>query len=128
MILGQVFQALPAWQRLSSLKMTPFMAYQMLKYFKLVAAEYDIVEKQRVALIRKLTNTVEGQNAEIKPDTPEFVEYIKLFNEVLIVDCDLKKCSMTMNDVMGAIYDERENALSVQELVVLEPFFSESVE
>ena len=51
MKLGEVFGAMNSWRALAAVKMQPQMAYRVLKYVKLVSAEYEIIEKQRVALI-----------------------------------------------------------------------------
>jgi len=123
MKLGQVFQAVEAWRNLAALKMKPQMAYQILKYVRLVLAEYEIAEKQRVALIHELTETRDGEDARIETGTPEFAEYIRRFSEVMETECDLAKCEIALSQVMASIAEGEK--LSMAELEALEPFFAE---
>jgi len=125
MKLGNIYQSIQAWQILSALKMEPQTAYRVLKYSKLVSAEYDIAEKQRVALIREITGTADGVDATIEPDTPEFTDYVTRFNEILATESDLPLYNGSLFDVLAAIGKNQENELSVQDLGKLEPFFSQ---
>jgi len=125
MKLGDVFQAASSWQALTALKMAPAVAYKLLKYAKLVSAEHDIAERHRVLLIHELTKTKEGENANIQPGTPEFVDYVDLFGAILELECDLAPCSLKMDEVLAAISAEQVNVLSVRDLGTLEPFFAE---
>ena len=124
MKLGEVFQSMQAWQALTTMKMSPAMAYSLLKYAKLVSAEYDIAEKQRVALIHELTNTVEGQDARIEPGTKESKDYVDLFSAILELECDLVPCWLKFEDVLEAINEEQASVLSARDLGLLEPFFA----
>ena len=65
-LLGQIFQSIAAWQRLSGINMKPKLAYAILKYTKLVGDEHAVAEKQRIALIHELTNTSDGEDANIE--------------------------------------------------------------
>jgi len=123
MILGEVFQAMNSWRALAAVKMQPQMAYRVLKYVKLLSQEWEIIEKQRVALIREIAGVAEGQDAKIEPGSEEFNEYVTRFNEVLQTESDLVKFDGALDDVMAAVRDDESNVLSVSDLVVLENFF-----
>lgn len=128
MKLGEVFQAMESWKALAAVKMQPQMAYKVLKYVKLVSAEWEIVEKQRVALLYEVSGVAEGQDVRLEPDTPEFAEYVAKFNEVLLTESDLVKCGGTLDDVMAVVRDDDGNVLSVSDLATLEGFFGEPCE
>jgi len=122
MLLRQVFESFDVWNKLATVLMEPSVAYGMLKYIKLVKAEYAIVDDQRVALFHKITNTKDDGNAQIKPDTPERVEYVAGFDEILSVECTLEKFDLTLETVLAAIREKDWN-LTVQDSALLEPFF-----
>ncbi len=123
MLLGEIFQSMSAWQKLSSIPLKPKFAYRILKYIKLVTAEFEIAEKQRVALIHEITGTQEGQEAKIEPGTPELATYAKRFQEILVTPTDLKPLDMDFEEVVNAA-DEKDESLSVQDLAMLEVFFN----
>ena len=119
-----IFAANQSWGKLTQLKMSPRMAYGILKYAKLLAAEYEIVEKARVGLIHELTHTGENEQASLEPGTPEHQEYVKRFSAILDVDSELKPSDLKFDDMLAQISDDQANVLSPQELGVLEPFFA----
>jgi len=124
MKLGEVFQSIEAWRKLSSITMRPKLAYAILKYVKLITTEYEIAEKQRVALIHELTNTKEGEDARIEAGTPEFTEYVKRFTEIMGVESSLPRCELDFAEVVNAV-DGKDDVLTVNDLALLEPFFVE---
>jgi len=123
MKLGEVFQSVQAWSNLASLKMEPKAAYHVLKYTKLVLAEYEIAEKQRVALIREITGTADGQDAQIAPGSPEMVIYAERFGAVMETECDLIRCGLSLDSVLDSLAEGE--SLTAQDLALLEPFFLE---
>ena len=122
MLLGEIFQSIQAWQKLSSISLRAKLAYRLLKYTALVSAEHVIAEKQRVALIYEITGTKQGEEVKIEPDTPEFREYVEKFNAVMVTESDLKQLDMDFEEVVNAV-DEKEESLTVNDLAMLEPFF-----
>jgi hypothetical protein len=124
MLLGEVFQSIRAWQKLASVNMKPMLAYKIFKYVKLVNAEYEIAEKQRVALIRELTGIKEG-DAKLEPNTPEAAAYVEKFNEILQTESDLQQLDMDFEEVVNAV-DEKNESLTMNDLAMLEPFFLSS--
>lgn len=124
MLLGQIFQSIESWRKLSSLCITPKTAYKILKYTKLVGAEHEIAEKQRVALIHEITGTKDGEDAKIEPESSEFVEYVKRFNEIMLQEVDLPKIDLKMDDIIEAIPDNNDT-LTVSDFAMLEPFFAD---
>ena len=122
MLLGQVFQSIQAWQKLSAIPLKPKIAYRVLKYTKKVSSEHELAEKQRVALIHEVTGTLEGQDAKIEPNTPEFQEYATRFNAIMALESDLEPIDMELQQVVDVL-DDKEESLSMSDLAVLEPFF-----
>ena len=122
MLLGQIFRSLNAWIKISAVNMKPKIAYRVLKYTKKVSAEYEIAEKQRVALIHEITGTKEGEEAKIEPDSPEIDVYIEKFNEIMQTESSLSSIDLELEDVVDAV-DEKDETLSVSDLALLEPFF-----
>jgi len=122
MLLGQVFQSMPAWRKLSAVNMKPAVAYKILKYTKLVDAEYEIADKQRVALIHEVTETKEGDQVSIKPGDPVMTEYVERFNEVMSQEIELPKIDLDFGEVIDAL-DGKDDVLSIADLAILEPFF-----
>jgi len=125
MKLGEIYQAMNAWRALAAVKMQPQMAYKVLKYVKLVSAEYEIADKQRVELIHEITGTQPGQDAKIEPGSQEFVEYAERLNDILSSESDLDVFGGSLDDVMAVVRDSEDNLLSVSDLATLEGFFKE---
>ena len=124
MKLANIFPSTNAWQKLCGMKMNPRFAYSILKYAKLVSSEFAIVEQSRTGLIHELTNTKDGENAEIKPGTSEFDDYVKRFNEILNVESELKVCDIKFDSLISELSSGSGNELSASELSILEPFFT----
>jgi len=124
MLLGQLFQSVGAWQKLSGIPLKPKVAYKLLKYTRFVSSEYEIAEKQRVALIHEVTGTEEGQEAKIEPDSKEFTEYAVKFNEIMATEVKFEQIKLKLEDVVKLL-DNKPDALSVSDLALLEPFFSD---
>ena len=122
MLLGQVWQSITAWQKLSVINLRAKLAYKLLKYTALVSAEHAIAEKQRVSLIYEITGAKEGEDVKIEPNTPEFAEYAEKFNAVMVTESDLQPLDMYFEEVINAV-DEKEESLTVGDLAMLEPFF-----
>ncbi len=127
MNLGTIFQSIESWRKLSNVNMKPAVAYKILKYTKLVSAEHEIAEKQRVALLRDITGTADGEDAKIEPNSPEFVEYVKRFDEIMSQESSLDKIGLGLDAVIAAL-DGKDDVLSVADLAKLEPFFTTEVE
>jgi hypothetical protein len=123
--LGEIFNGFQSWQALASVKMEPKIAYRIMKYIRKIVSEYEIIDKQRIALIHEITDTKESEPAKIEPDTQQFFDYLSRFNEVLSIDSDLEPVELYLNEVLEAIYPNQEVSLSPQDMLLLEPFFSE---
>ena len=119
---GQVFRSIAAWRKISGVSMKPKIAFAILKYTKKVSEEYDIIEKQRIALIHEVTGTEAGAEATIEPESEEFKKYITGLQEILLVYSDLKPIDLDFEEVVGAL-DEKNETLTVSDLATLEPFF-----
>jgi len=128
MKLANVFAAHAAVTRLATLKMTPKVAYDVLKFSRQFDAEHLIVEKQRVALVREKSGAGEGGPASVEPGTPEFEAFVAAFNEVLAVESELALCPMTIYALIAALDAAEGNTLSVQDIALLEPLFESDEE
>jgi hypothetical protein len=124
MKLLQVYSSNAIWGKLTGMKLSPKTAYDVLKFAKLVFAEYDIVEKTRVALIHELTKTSEGESASIEPGSADFTAYVERFSAMLAVESDLIKSPLKF-DALIVDLDKNGNSLTAQEIAALEPFFAE---
>ena len=124
MLLGQLFQSVAAWQKLSGIPLKPKVAYKILKYTKFVSAEYEIANKQRVALIHEVTKTKEGEEAKIEPGSVQFTEYAERFNEIMATEIKFEQIKLKLEDVVELL-DDKPDALSVSDLALLEPFFED---
>lgn len=120
---GEVYSSIQAWRKLSGIPLVPKIGLAILRYTKLVTAEYDVIEKQRVSEIREVAGAKEGENVEIKPDTPAHIECIKKINALMGAESDLSPVGVDLEVVIDAL-EGKENVLSVSDLAVLEPFFS----
>lgn len=120
-----VFQSIASWQKLSGIPMRPKSALAVLRYTKLVSAEYDNIERLRVSLARRIAGAAEGSAIEIEPNTPEAKEFAERFNEILNADVDLVPLQMSLDEVVNNL-DGEEDSLTVADLAVLEPFFLDS--
>jgi len=126
MNLGMIYQARESFLRFASLKMPPQMAYRLLKYLKLVDAEQAVLEQQRVKLIHDVSGTVDGENVNLAPGTPEHGRFLAQFNELLRTESDLKPFTIKMDEILAALEAEKGNVLCAADLGALEPFFIDS--
>ena len=123
MKLLNVYQARDAWQRLSALRMPPHTAYRLLKYLKRVVAESEVIEQQRVRLVREAAGVKEGEDANLAPGTPGYIQFVTDFGKVLDTESDLKLFDMTLAGLLDLLGKEQGNVLSAQDLGQLEAFF-----
>lgn len=127
MILGQIFQSKQSWQKLSSMKMRPQVAYKILRYTRRVDEEFALIEKQREAALRRAAGVEEG-NVSLEPDTPEFIEFAKEFNEVLMTESDMPKFGRKLSYVLESVAEGQDDVLTISDLAMLEPFFKDEEE
>lgn len=121
MKLADVYQAGEAWAQLSTLKIPPMTAYRLMKYAKTVGAEGDLIEQQRVKLIREAAGVTEGE-VRLEPGTDQHKQFVEEFNTFLLGDSDLKAMDMSLDSLVSLLAKDG-NMLSVQHLANLEPFF-----
>ena len=122
MLCGQIRNSISAWRKLADISMRAGLAYKILKYTNLVSAEYEIIEKQRIVLIHKVTGTKPGDSADIKPGTKDFKDFEGGLIEILLVESNLPQLKMAFMDVIEAV-DQNGGTLTVSDLAALEPFF-----
>jgi len=113
-----------AWAKLVKQELPADLAYKLLKYLRSVDAESAVIEKQRVALLYKFSGAKEGENVTLEPNTLPYAEFVKAFVECLDVESELKPFDMTMTALVEIIAKKPENAVTVERLAQLEPFFS----
>ncbi len=124
MKLGNIIQSMDVWRKLAGINMRPQIAYQILRYTKLITDEFKIIEDQRVALLRDITGEKKG-DVQLEMDTPEGREYIQKFNEILGIESELELIDMDFETAITAL-ENTEEVLSVSDLAILEPFFKSS--
>jgi hypothetical protein len=124
MKLLNVFTAYPVFAKISNFKMNPKTAYAVLKYARTIGQEYELIEKQRVALIHELTGTKDGENASIEPNTKMHMDYVVAFGAILDVESEVPMFGCSMDCFLDKISDDRANDLTVQEIGSLEPCFT----
>ncbi len=117
-----VFQSIVSWRRLSSILMQPEIALRILRYTKLVEAEYNHIEKLRVALAYEISGAAEGTEVKIDPNTSEAQEFSERFGDVLNEESDLISLRLSLDDVIHALEGEKDS-LTISDLALLEPFF-----
>jgi len=122
MKLGEIFQSVEAWKKLTSVNIQPKLAYTVLKYTRLVEEEYKIVEQQRRGLFREIAGTEEGEDAQLEAETPELMEFVARFGEILSQESSLEKIDLEFETVVDAL-DDKDAVISVSDLAALEPFF-----
>ncbi len=127
MNLGTIFQSVESWRKLSTINMKPKVAFAVLKYSKKVGAEFELIEEKRRELVYEITGAEVGTEVKIEPGSRELVEYMGKFSELLVVESDLEQVDLKLSDVIEAV-DEKDEALTVRDLAVLEPFFADHEE
>lgn len=126
MKLVDVWNARNAFAVLAQLKKPPKVAYRLMKYSKKFAAEFDICEAERVALVFVVADVEPGTpNINLLPGTDEFAAFQEAFNEFLANDSDLEPVDIGMDALIDALDAEHGNVLSEAELALLVPFFQE---
>lgn len=118
----EVFQSIQTWQKLAGIVMKPVIAFKILRYTKLVSAEFEHIEKQRVDLAYEISGTPRDKNVKLEPGTSELMEFQQRFSEVLDVETTLPLLRLDLETVVTAL-DGKEDVLTVQDLAMLEPFF-----
>jgi len=121
MKLSSLMNASPAIEKLATQELPAKLAYRLLKYAKRIAAECDVIEKRRVAIIHEITETEPGTEARIEAGTEDFGEYARRFGEFLSQDSDLGKSDVMLSDIVESLGDSA--VLTVQDLVRLEELF-----
>lgn len=125
MKLGDVAQSIQAWQKLVTLNLRPRLALIVLRYIKQVIAEHENAERLRVALVRELTGTPEGQDARIDVGTPAYIEYTQRLTEIMEEPSSLPLMEVNFEEIIDAA-DDKGGALSPRDLALLEHFFPDS--
>ena len=123
MTFGELSNSLQAWRRLVALRMKPAIAYTVAKYAKVIAEECDLVNQQREALIRDLTNTKPGEPAKIEEGTEKYAEFQRQYAEIMETKCDVALAPVRLTEVLDSLVESEATALTPQDLLVLDAFF-----
>lgn len=121
----QVYRSIGAWQKLSGVAMKPAVALKILRYTKLITAEWENIEKLRVEAVRRIAEAPEGDNVVFEPGSPNYAECISQINEIMAVESTLPLLRFDLDSVVANI-DEKCNSLTVSDFALLEPFFQYS--
>lgn len=117
-----VWNARDAIARLSVLKKPPKLAGQLLRYWQKYNAEYAICDAQRTALVYQAAG-VEGGQVTLQVDTPAYVTFVETFNAFLDTEAELSVSGISLDTLLDALDAEKGNALSENDLFLIEPFF-----
>ena len=117
-----IFQSVQAWRKLAGVVMKPAVAFKILRYTKLVNAEVEHIEKQRIDLAYEISKVPRDKDVKLEPDTPELAEFQRRFSEVLNEESTLPLLRLDLETVVDAL-DGKDDVLSVQDLAALEVFF-----
>ena len=118
----EIFQSISSWHKLANVTMKPLIAFKILRYTKLIGAEHEHIEKQRVDLAYEISGTPRNQNVQLEPNTPELADFQRRFSEVLNTESTLPLLRLDLETVVNAL-DGKEDVLTVSDLAFLEPFF-----
>ncbi len=121
---GQIVNSIEVWRKLSGIPMSPAIALKILRYTKIVANDYEIIEKLRVSTIREIAGVGEEENAEIPKDSPKYQECIERINAIMGSASTLSQINLSLEVVVVAL-EGHDVALTVSDLAVLEPFFQD---
>lgn len=124
--LGHIWQAQQAWLTLMGMKKSVKVSYKLARYFRdVIRPELKTIDEERNALIERFgTKNAQGV-PEIKPDTEAMKGFIEDFNNYLTNAPGTVQADMTMDELVKGIEAFKDNVISEQELLVLEPFFKE---
>lgn len=125
MKLTEIWNAAGAWQALALLKKNPKLVYRLLKYEKAVNVELDVCNTKREAILYEVAGVQPPEPVTLAQNSSQYVEFMNRFNESLDVESDLPWIGLSMEELIDALDIEKSNVISEQELVLLEPFFTE---
>lgn len=126
MKLATIWNAREALGRLSQLRKPPKVAYQLMKYEKLVMAEIDTIDKARTAFIMKAAGVADAIGpVTLDVGTPELVAFTIEFNAFLETESDLSVAPLNMDALIDALDGQAGNAMADSDLALVEPFFTE---
>ena len=136
-------KALPAFQKLSALEKSPSLALTLLRHGKKGAAELSLLEEMynnilyECAGVEKPTPPdvvivsiqptievpgVDGAEPTTAPN-PQNIAFWEKFNAILNSECELAVLDITIDQLVEDLNKFPKNAISEDELELLEPFF-----
>lgn len=125
MKLIEIWNAQDIFRHLASLRKPPKLAYRLMKYERKFTAEMGVCETQRGKCVCEVADVEYGSPAAdqiaLTPGSPEFEAFLAKFNEFLQNESELEPMDMQMDALVDALAGE--NALSENDLAILEPFF-----
>ncbi len=124
--LGDILMANASWVKLSKLNFPPMTAYKLMKYAKGIADEFQIIDNERVKIVLRVADAPEDTPPEqirIERGSPEFEKFEKEFGEFLEAPSDIAPMQMSLDSLISLLRGN-DNLLSVEDLQLLEPFFS----
>jgi len=119
---GEVHRSIQAWRKLSGVAMKPAIALKILRYTRLITAEWKDIEKLKMEAIRRAAGAPEGKSVTFESGSLEHAECISRIDGIMAVESTLPLLSFDLDSVILAL-DEKGNSLSVSDLAILEPFF-----
>ena len=110
-------------QAIANVNLSPKTAYSLLRYTRLFDAEFELVEKKRVGLLKAAAGSQGEKSISLEQGTPEFGKFLQDFVDFLATESELKPCPLPLVALLDEMGTDPANTLSAQDLAVLEPFF-----
>lgn len=144
MKLKQVQDALPAWQRVSGLQKPPKLALKLMRFGKKAEAELLVLSEARENLIYECAGVpkptppdvlivqiqptvevaAEGDEPAKTIPNPQHITFWEKFNVMLDTEAELFPLDMTLEQFVEELSAFPGNAISEDDLELLEPFFT----
>lgn len=122
-----IYQARDAWKRLLRARMSPVLAYRVLKYAKGIEAEDVLLETRRAEIIKRVGTEEEGQWRVVQ-GTPAHAAFVEEFSALLDADVELAQAPFSLESVLDDLAKFEENAIAATDIAALEPFFAAAKE
>lgn len=145
MKMRQIRDSVAVWQRVAKLAKAPALALVLIRYYKKLAAELQLLNEMNDNLIYECAGVEkptppdvtivqipemieapgeEGEEPK-KVANPQNIAFWEKFNKVLDSDSELFPLDMTLDQFVEELSKFPDNAISEDDLEMLEPFFKQ---
>lgn len=112
-----------AWGALTSLKMSPAIAYELLTFGKELSKEVGIATEQKNKILYEVTGVEPGMPVTLERSDPKFNTFAEQFNEFLQLDSKLAECQIPFKKIVEELGKAETNTIDSVSLALLEPLF-----